>query len=177
MKNHIFQSQSCGYPKKAAINQIISQPFHHRPLKSAGIRCIKPDANRQWTELWKENTKIAHILRRMLDVKARKTFYSSISSRNTVATLIRLRTGHCGLNQYPPRLNLARTPYCRCGYAKETAGHFLLECRPYYKQRQELRRKIGPGKMTVEKLLRFPKKFVKHTMEYGSNNQGSTNIR
>jgi hypothetical protein len=51
--------------KKAARDPTTSQPFCHRPLKSARIRCIKEDAKRQWAEHWK-NAKTAHNLRRML---------------------------------------------------------------------------------------------------------------
>ena len=158
--------------KKAAINQT-DQPFHHRPLKSARARRIKADANRQWAELWK-NTKTARNFRRMLkrrDVKAGRKFYNSIPSRNTATTLARLRTGHCGLNYYLHRFNLARTPYCSCGYAKETVEHYLLECRLYYKERKELRKKIGPGKLTVDRLLGVPR-FSKHTMEYVESTKG-----
>ena len=153
--------------KKAARDPTTSQPFRHRPLKSARIRHIKAEAKRQWAEHWK-NAKTAHNLRRMLkrrDVLAGQKLYNSISSRNTTATLVRLRTGHCGLNRYLHRFKLARTPYCSCGYAKETVEHYLLECRLYYKQRKELRKKIGPGRMTVDKLLGIPR-FIKHTMEY-----------
>jgi hypothetical protein len=79
--------------------------------------------------------------------------------------LVRLRTGHCGLNRYLYRFKLARTPYCSCGYANETVEHYILECRLYHKQRKELRKKIGSGRMTVDKLLGIPR-LIKHTMEY-----------
>jgi hypothetical protein len=78
------------------------------------------------------------------DVMAGQTLYNSISSRNTVATLVQLRTGHCGLNHYLHRFKRARTPYCSYGYAKEAVEHYSLECRLYYKQRKELWKKIGP---------------------------------
>jgi ribonuclease HI len=45
--------------KKAARNPTSSQLFHHRPLKSARIRCIKANAKQQWAEHGK-NAKRAH---------------------------------------------------------------------------------------------------------------------
>jgi hypothetical protein len=102
---------------------------------------------------------------------AGQKLYNSIPNRNATATLVRLRTGHCGLNRYLHRFKLARTPYCSCGYAKETVEHYLLECRLYYKQRKELRKKIGPGRMTIDKLLGISR-FIKHTLEYVAETKG-----
>jgi hypothetical protein len=90
-----------------------------------------------------------------------------ILNRSALATLTRLRTGHCGLH----RFKLADTPYCSCGHGKETVEHYLLECRAYAKQRKELRQKVRAGGMRVEKLLEYPK-LVKHTVEFVASQKG-----
>jgi hypothetical protein len=35
---------------------------------------------------------------------------------------------------------LRNSPYCQCGYGKETVEHYLLECREYRDQRGKLRK-------------------------------------
>src|SRR6204780_1110579 len=138
--------------KQAATNPTSSHPFKHKPLKSALIRTIKNAAKYQWQKEWKEGTGTAITLRRITrrkGVKSGPKLYNSISNRNTAARLVQLRTGHCGLNHYLHRFNLKNTPYCECGYGKETVEHFLMECRRYRSQRKELRnelqREIGIG--------------------------------
>ena len=91
--------------------------------------------------------------------------YGTIPNRNTVATLARLRTGHCGLNHYLHRFKIKDSPYCDCGNGKETVEHYLLECRKYNEQRKTLGNEVGPGRMRTEKLLGYPK-LIKHTMQY-----------
>ena len=85
--------------KKAAIHPSISRSYNHRPLKSAWIRIIK----KQWDKEWNENTKTAKALRRIIKRKGVKTepkLYNEIPDRDTVAKIIQLRTDHCGLNHY-----------------------------------------------------------------------------
>ena len=91
--------------------------------------------------------------------------YSKLSDRDTVAKIVQLRTGHCGLNHYLHRFSINDTPYCECGYGKETVEHFLLECRRYKEQRRTLRREVGVGKMRVDRLLGDPR-VIKKTLEY-----------
>jgi hypothetical protein len=82
-----------------------------------------------------------------------------------MAKLVQLRTGHCGLNHYLHRFGLKNTPYCECGYGKETVEHFLLQCPKYTEQRRRLRREVGGWNMRADKLLGDPK-LIRHTMEY-----------
>lgn len=43
------------------------------------------------------------------------------------------------------------SPYCICGYAKETGENFILECPNYKLQRKELRKRMGVWKMRINK--------------------------
>ena len=76
-----------------------------------------------------------------------------------------MRTGHCGLNHYLHRFGKTTSPYCKCGYGKETVEHYLLECRKYKEQRKRLRKEVGMEKMKVGILLSDPTK-IKHTMTF-----------
>src|SRR5437667_1498082 len=111
--------------------------YNHRPLKSARIRTIKEMAKKQWDKEWNENTKMAKALRRITKRKGVKTglkLYNEIPGRDTVAKIVQLRTGHCGLNHYLHRFGKRYSPYCECGTGKETVEHYLLECRRYKEQ-------------------------------------------
>ena len=77
--------------------------------------------------------------------------------------IAQLQTAHRGLNGYLYRFR--NTPYCQCGYGKETVEHYLLECRSYREQRKRLGRAVGTGKMRVGRLLGDPK-IIKHTLKY-----------
>ena len=151
-----------------------SQPSKHKPLKSARIRNIKAAAKEQWRKEWNENKKTSNKLRHITKQKGVKTgakLYNTLPSRRAVATLVRLRTGHCKLNHYMHRFKIKDSPYCECGNGKETVEHYLLECRKYNEQRKKLRREVGPGRMRIEKLLGYPK-LVKHTLEFVANTKG-----
>src|SRR5437773_1011465 len=83
--------------------------------------------------------------------------YNPIQNRSHVATLARLRTGHCGLGHCLHRFNKKSSPFCECGYGKETVEHYLLECRKHNEQRKKLRREVGPGGMKMGNLLGYTK--------------------
>jgi ribonuclease HI len=154
--------------KKAATDPTLSQPHNYKPLKSARARHIKTAAKEQWKTVWSENVKTATALRRITKGKHAKigpSLYNGIANRNGAATIAQLRTGHCGLNRYLHRFGIKGSPYCQCGYGKETVEHYLLECRNYREQRNKLRREAGKGMMRMERLLGDPK-IIKHTLEY-----------
>jgi hypothetical protein len=160
--------------KKAATDPTLSQPYKHKPLKSAKRRGINANAKDQWQRQWNESTKTATGLRRITKRKGVKTgakLYNAISRRQTVATLARLRTGHCGLKQHLYRLSIEDSPFCECKQGQETVEHYLLECRRYAKQRCTLRKEVGTGGMRVDKLLGEPKN-IRHTMEYVATTKG-----
>ena len=154
--------------KRAAKDPTLSQIHNYKPLKSARARYIKETAKKQWLTTWNGNTKTTNPLRRIMKGKHMKTgpaLYNEIEDRNSAAKIAQLRTGHCGLNRYLHRFGISNTPYCQCGYGKETVEHYLLECRKFREQRMKLRKEIGTAKMRVTRLL-GDTKLIKHTMEY-----------
>ena len=156
--------------KKAAADPTLNQLRRHRPLKSARTRYIKTAAKEQWQKIWTEGTKNAKALRHITKIKRKgnKTgpkLYNDMVNRDTAATIAQLRTGHCGLNHYLHRFGINGSPYCECGYGKETVEHYLLECRNYKEPRKKLREAVGTGKMKVGILLGDPTE-IKHTMAY-----------
>jgi hypothetical protein len=115
--------------KKAALDPTLSQTYNYKPLKSARIRHIKTAAKKQWQIIWNTNTKTATALRRIMKGRQAKTgpaLCNEIASRRGAATIEQLRTGYCGLNRYLHRFSLRNSPYCRCGYGKETVEHYLF---------------------------------------------------
>src|SRR6266496_1174942 len=154
--------------KKAALHPSTSQPYNHRPLKSARIRAIKEAGKKQWDKEWNENTKTAKALRRITKRKGVKTgpkLYNEIPGRDTVAKIVQLRTGHCGLNHYLHRFGKRYSPYCECGMGKETVEHYLLECRRFKQQRKKMIKDIGKGRLNIERLLGQPQ-MIKHMVEF-----------
>ena len=154
--------------KEAATNPALHTSFNYSPLKSSRIQYIKAAAKGQWTKQWTESTRTARQLRQITlkhGVKCGPKIYKSITNRNISAMIMQLRTGHCGLNGYLNRFGKKDSPYCECGYGKETVEHFLLECRRYRDQRKTLRKSIGGSRMKVRDLL-GDVKAIKHTAEY-----------
>src|SRR5271169_1644278 len=78
-----------------------------------------------------------------------------IRTRAAEAQLAQLRTGHCGLNHYLYRFKKRDDAGCEQCYGcdKETVEHFLLECPAYWEARLELKQKMGPQGMRLDKVL------------------------
>ena len=155
--------------KKAAINPILRQSHKHRPLKSGRARYIKTAAKEQWQRQWRD-AKTARSLRHIMKTKKKgiqigPSLYNEISDRYTATTIAQLRTGHCGLNLFLHRFGLAKSPYCKCGYGKENAEHYLLECKNYRVQRKKLRQDVGTGNMKMGILLGDPS-MIQYTVAY-----------
>jgi hypothetical protein len=68
--------------------------------------------------------------------------YKSMN-RSSVAILVQLRTGVCGLNQSLYQRRLIDSPRCGCGADQETIEHFLCECHLWTSQRQALLGIVG----------------------------------
>ena len=118
--------------------------------------------------IWSANTKTAVTLKRITKGKRAKTgpaLYNEIVDRNSAAKIAQLRTGHCGLNRYLHRVGRKNSPYCQCGYGKETVEHYLLECRNFREERKKLKREVGAGNMRVGRLL-GDIKLIGHTVEF-----------
>jgi hypothetical protein len=125
-------------------------------------------AKKQWHTIWSTNTKTATALRHIMKgqrAKAGPKLYDEITNRNEAAKIAQLRTGHCGHNRYLNRFGIKNSPYCECGYGKETVEHYLLECRNYREERKKLRKEFGRGNMRLGRLL-GDTKLIKHTLEY-----------
>ena len=84
-----------------------------------------------------------------------------------MATLARLRTGHCSLNQYLYRIGIEESPRCaQCTNGGiEDVEHFLIRCTKFDRERAALIKNVGIGGMQAEKLLGDPD-FIKHTLEF-----------
>ena len=131
--------------------------------KHSRIKEIKAAAHEQWTDLNSAGppSRIKRILQRDGNQHG-PTLYNKLS-RNTSAKIIQLRTGHCGLNSYLHRFNLADSPFCDCGTGQETVEHFLLECPLYREQRTKLRNNAGTTNMRVDALLGTSEVILKCT--------------
>jgi len=154
--------------KHAATDPTTSPTFKHLPLKSSRIQHIKAMAKAQWNNKWTEITTTSKHLKRISPNQGTQPgpkLYNLIPERKTCAQIVQLRTGHCGLNKYLHRFGKRHSPYCSCGYAKETVDHFLLECPNYKEQRKELRKTVGMWKMRIDKLL-GDIKLIPHTLDY-----------
>jgi hypothetical protein len=92
----------------------------------------------------------------------------TIGSRKACTTLAQLRTAHCALNGYLYRFGKVASPYCDCGYGKETVQQFLLERWRFKNERKKLRMEVGTGRIKIACLL-GNKKMTSHVMEYISS--------
>ena len=92
--------------------------------------------------------------------------YDNIECRQDATIIVRLGTAHWSLNQYLFRFDHVKDPRCECGEeVVETVKHYLLFCSKFDQQRDKLRRKVGVGDMTMEKLLGKTRN-LKHTVQY-----------
>ena len=152
--------------------------FKHPAMKSARITSINAASKAEWIQLW-QKTKTANQLRKICTRPTAESgikLYGGISNRRDAAALVRLRTGHCSLNQYLHRFGIEDDPRCNCGDGiVETVKHFLLHCDKYERLRDKLRKKVGAGNMRMEKLLGSPEhiiealEFIKKTGRFAFN--------
>ena len=131
---------------------------------------IKKNALTEWTKAWqsgKENAMhLRHITKRP-KVESGPKLYNNITTRPKMATLARLRTGHCSLNQYLYWIGVEESPRCaQCTNGGiEDVEHFLVLCTKHERERAALIKKVGIGGMEAEKLLGDPD-FIKHTLDF-----------
>ena len=116
----------------------------HKTMKSARNQIIKRVAKTEWKIGWEKGKATAQHLRRITTktgAQAQNTYkiYNSITKRYDIATLSRLRTGHCSLNQYLHQFHHEDSPECTCGSGTlKTVEHFLIHCPKYDKERSKL---------------------------------------
>ena len=131
---------------------------------------IKKRAATEWTKMWqngKENASHLRCITKRLRVESGPKLYNSITNRSKMATLARLRTGHCSLNQYLYRIGVEESPRCaQCATGGiEDVEHFLLRCSKYDRERAVLIKKVGIGGMEAEKLLGDPD-FIMYALDF-----------
>lgn len=137
-------------------------------MRSAQRRSIKSMTRTKWETEWRTGKTNAKRLRKMSQQPGTTTglkLYGTLQKRKHVVWIVRLRTGHCHLNEYLHRFNVIETSECECGAEKETVDHFLLNCGIYDEERDRLRRKVGAQGMRVGSLL-GDTEIIKETIEY-----------
>ena len=131
---------------------------------------IKKAAVNEWTNAWQNGKENASHLRRIIKrskVESGPKLYNNITTRPKMATLARLRTGHCSLNQYLYRIGIDESPRCaQCTNGGiEDVEHFLVRCTKHERERAALIKNVGIGGMEAEKLLGDPD-FINHTLDF-----------
>ena len=140
--------------------------------KQEQIQQVKKLARDTWEAIWTDakQNKLApgkHLQRIIGDnITGGPEIYKSMKHRQSATTLVRLRTGHCGLNQYLARFKKIDSPRCTyCGYETETVEHFLLECPNHWRARDTMRKRVGARQMELRSLL-GDRKLVSVTLEF-----------
>ena len=109
---------------------------------------------------------LLHIIKKPNTLRSNKLYNAVDLTRQQMAQLTRLRSGHCSLNEYLHRFGHAESQRCDCGSgASENIEHFLLYCPQYDRQRARLSRKVGIGEMRLEKLL-GRLRMIQDTLKY-----------
>jgi hypothetical protein len=159
-----FIYQLCG-----ALRVISHTRISAKKCSKSGQNAIIQKASKdQWKTEWQKERYIAKPLRSILSRPCAETgikLYTEIHTRQRVAWLTRLRTGHNSLNQHLGRSKIVESEQCSCGDGVESVRHYLLICSNYDQQRDTLRRNTGMQGMRVECLLGDPK-LIQHTLDY-----------
>jgi ribonuclease HI len=166
----IYGNETADAAAKEAARGRSGTQFKHNALKSSRNMTIKKASQTEWTTIWQNGKENSRQLRRITKkrmVQSGPKIYNSITTRAKMATIVRLRTGHCFLNQYRHRIGYEESPECTtCGNGRiENVEHFLLHCSKYEKEQMALTKEVGLGGMWMEKLLGYPR-IIKHTLEY-----------
>src|SRR5204863_1351195 len=133
------KNQKGSNPSIAKIQQL--------PLKASRINCIRQATKTDWNTAWTNNKSDSRMLRKITaqyNVYDSAKIYGTITKRNDVALLARLRTGHCSVNQYLHRFGIEDSPLCSCeSGAIEAVDHYVTNCPKYDQQRSKLMRGVG----------------------------------
>jgi len=86
---------------------------------------------KEWTRIWLNGTENSCHLRRITKqpkLESGPKLYNSVTTRPKMATLARLRIGHCSLNQYLYRIEVEESSTCaQCtNEGIEDVEHFLV---------------------------------------------------
>ena len=156
-------------PWEAPRNARKSETSNSRTKQAQRIE-IKKMAQTTWKSMLAKNTAKAKHSKQISTTEgsiAGPELYKMIKTRRQCALLSQLRTGHCGLNHYLWRFKKEESPNCEMceGSHKETVEHCLINCKGFWKERGELRRKVGIEGMKVEALL-GRKEHIGATLEF-----------
>ena len=112
-----------------------------RTMKSGQCQQIQKEIDTQWMKEWKTGNEDARKLRNIHkrpNIVTGIKLYHSIKNRKHLTWIATLRTGNCSLNKYLHRFHIIDNSTCECGEGEETVEHFLLRCKKYDRQRDQL---------------------------------------
>jgi hypothetical protein len=91
--------------KEAAKSKIMDTNSHHKPPR---FNTIYQSVKKVWHEAWENGKDGTKPLRRITKFQSGESMklYNNITNRTSLAQLVRLRTGHCSLNQYLHRFGI-----------------------------------------------------------------------
>jgi ribonuclease HI len=152
--------------KKAATG--ISSPLSRLPGSlqdelpqntSAARRIFREKLKKEHAETFRASPRFERFSQ--VDPSAPSSKYRKITDnlkRHQSSIITQLRTGHAPLNYHLHRIGAWATASCpRCGWARETAYHYLMVCPAYSDIRNELREKVPQGTYTFTNLLSHAK--------------------
>ncbi|KAK7043510.1 hypothetical protein R3P38DRAFT_2510195, partial [Favolaschia claudopus] len=142
------------------------------PASSAALKAGRKHAiARSWTSIWQESRAGQRIAAFDKTPPGRSTlrWYEDLH-RGGCSIITQLRTGHTGLNAYLARFGAVDSPLCHTCGEPETVRHYLLTCRRFSTERDDLRRALhssGRQKPDIKTLLGRPKN-KKHLLKFVS---------
>ncbi|KAK7063814.1 hypothetical protein R3P38DRAFT_2491623 [Favolaschia claudopus] len=168
--------------KEAAQGQFSELPtklhiLHDLPSSVAALKAGRKHAiARSWASIWQESRAGQRIAAFDKTPPGRRTlrWYEDLH-RGSCSIITQLRTGHIGLNAYLARFGAVDSPKCHTCGEPETVRHYLLTCRRFSKERDDLRHALhssGRQKLDIKTLLGRPKnkhhllKFVSATERF-----------
>ena len=118
-----------GRGSKTSCNRAGERKQKHSRLNSKLIEQANATAAAANKALWAQGTTHHTDHRRITTpsyVQFKNNLYDRLTRRDTT-TLVRLRTGHCSLNNYLSRFQIIETPECQCRHTMENSAP--LHCR------------------------------------------------
>jgi hypothetical protein len=112
--------------------------------KEEHYNLLQRTSRTSWDEDWKQEMDLTMKGLHLGHIKDNFAEVPWIRSRKRriEVVLSRLRIGHVGLNQYLHRFKMLQSDQCVACRVPETIEHFLLHCRYYHQQRQEMERQL-----------------------------------
>jgi hypothetical protein len=120
----------------------------------------------RWRKIWAVSPHYPHMKKIDASLPSWRTYkmLASLSQRAT-SILMQLRMGHVGLNVFLRKISTVDSALCLRCCTPESVAHFLLHCRCFDKERNELKWSIGKAACSLPRLLSMPKNIL-HTVKY-----------